>query len=274
MLSLSCYSFIILLYFLGGNSTEKLRERGQEQYQASKRGEKGCGASTRNDKQVIDKGGGIEFLLFTAVFICLRYVRAIEIRAAKDSERHEKIAVTSGAVAQEDSADDASDLFTGLKVDRTPKGAAEGHLSKLGNWLGFSSTRTMTHDLNRDDDRRGQPNIHPYSENAKGKTGKQKIDSDHYTFQPHILFIQNFQRDTVPFFFGKGDTRTLTSVLKLNDNYNIEYIETLNKKVTKPRIILALLLEHFGVDHYNKHKSEMNIETLGRIMEEAAEEAA
>lgn len=255
-------------------TTEKYRERGRTNYQNAKAGNGGSGVLTRNDKQVMDKGGGIEFLLFVATFITLSYVRAIEVRAAKDSERHEKIAVKSGAVPQEDSADAASDLFTGLKVARTPEGAAEGHLTSLSNWLGFNEIKNMTHTLSRDDDRRGEPHITLYSENARGKTGPQKIDSNHYTFQPHIIFIPNFQRDKVPFFFGKGDTRTLTSVLKLNGRYNIDYITSLNEEVTKPRIILALLLEHFGVDYYNEHKSEMNIETLGRIMEEAVEEAA
>jgi len=253
-------------------TTEKRRERSLTNHQNAKAGVGGSGVLAKNDKATITRGGSIEFLLFTGAFISLRYLKAIEVRAARGSERYEKIAITSGAVAQEDSGDAASALFTAIKLVRTPESAAEGHLTSLSKWLGLSF-KHMSHTLSRDDVR-GEPHIHPYSENAKGRAGRQKYDSNHYTFKAHIFFISNFQRETVPFFFGKGDTRTLTSVLKLNGNYNLEYIETLNKKVTKPRIILALLLEHFGVDYYNSHKSEMNIETLGRIMEEAVDEAA
>ena len=110
-----------------------------------------------------------------------------------------------------------------------------------------------------------EDDIHPHVNNPEAKRGNQRYNDQHYATKPHIFWVENMTMDNVVDFFPNGGG-SLTDYLKHRGDYNIKWINSHEKKVTKDLLVSALLLEHYKPSGYIENIEKMNSKTLASIM--------
>ena len=108
------------------------------------------------------------------------------------------------------------------------------------------------------------PDLHPSTTNTLRPHSNYlhlvPIGPKFWTWQAFTVFVKDFKEDIMPYFYKDG--RRLTDVLKGKGCYNLEYIESFEKQVTKDLVIKALLVEKYGARIYKEKHATLSVESL------------